>query len=63
MNSSQKVGGGNAAAMTTLQTGGTYMVTGLNPGATTFTAKYEAVMFDVGGYVSFYYRSIIVQPL
>jgi hypothetical protein len=63
MNYSQKVGGGNAAAAITLQTGGTYMVTGLNPGVTTFTAQYEAVMFDVGGYVSFYYRSIIVQPL
>jgi hypothetical protein len=63
MNSSQKVGGGNAAAMTTLQSGATYMVTGLNPGVTTFTAKYDAVIFYVGGYVAFYYRSIIVQPL
>jgi hypothetical protein len=63
MNSSQKVGGGNAAAMTTLQSGATYMVTGLNPGVTTFTAEYDAVIFYVGGYVAFYYRSIIVQPL
>jgi hypothetical protein len=63
MNSSQEVGGGTETATTTLESGATFVVTGLNPGANTFTAEYNAILFHVGGYVAFFDRSIIVQPL
>ena len=63
MNSSQEVGGGTETATTTLESGATFVVTGLNPGANTFTAEYNAILFHVGGYVAFLDRSIIVQPL
>ena len=63
MNSSQQVGGGTETATATLRSGATFVVTGLNPGVNTFTARYTAVLFHVGGYVAFFDRSIIVQPL
>jgi hypothetical protein len=60
----QNIGGGNDTGLTILQLGATFMVTGLNPGSNTFTAKYIAFALrpDMGE-VSFTDRCIIVQPL
>ena len=58
------VGGGNDAGNLSQELGATYMVTGLNPGTNTFTAKYLAIVErPTFGLVSFFARSIIVQPL
>jgi hypothetical protein len=49
---------GNVPPDATYQGSGTYLVTGLAPGSTTFTAKYRAS----AGEGSFGMRSIIVVP-
>ncbi len=50
---------GNVPVDATYQGSGTYLVTGLTPGATTFTAKYRVT----SGEGTFSMRSIVVLPL
>ena len=50
---------GNVPVNATYQGSGTYLVSGLSPGSTTFTAKYRVT----SGQGTFAMRSIVVVPL
>lgn len=52
------IAGGEPGQTAINQMGATYLVTGLNAGAHTVTAKYQAT----GGTITFYARTIAVQP-